>query len=118
MKRIVVAVIMIVSLGGCGETSDPQQVGGGALGQANRVAIEANLREAATAAATYAGTSGTGNFVGMDGAKLMNNGFVPDPGITVSVASATAIGYCLEGTDGTLVLHLNSSEGGPVDGPC
>ena len=118
MKRLSAALIILASLISCSESSDPQVVGGGALQEANRVAIEANLREAATAATSYASTNGTGSYDGMDGGKLMNNGFVPDAGITVTVASAAGSSYCLEGTDGTLVLHIATGGMAPTDGPC
>jgi type IV pilus assembly protein PilA len=81
------------------------------------------LKNAATAAESYATGDAQGNFSGLngdDGTILSDEGFKPSPGVTISVA-ATSSKYCVTATHSRLeagdewrVATYNSDGGSPT----
>jgi type IV pilus assembly protein PilA len=90
-------------------------------------AQQSALKNAATAAESYATSQTAGSYVGLqgdDGTLLAAEGYSPVAGVTLSVA-ATASTYCVTATHANLaaahawqVATYNSNEGQPDAGAC
>jgi type IV pilus assembly protein PilA len=77
------------------------------------------LKNAATAAESYATGQPAGTYVGLDPAALVAEGFSNVAGVTITVPSATATAYCIVATHANLTGHAwtvatyDSDEGEP-----
>ena len=83
------------------------------------------LKNAATAAESYATSQPAGTYAGLDPDALVDEGFSPVTGVTVTVDSATGTGYCLEAEHANLpdahpwdTAHYDSDDGEPLSGAC
>jgi type IV pilus assembly protein PilA len=83
------------------------------------------LKNAATAAESYATGQPAGTYSGLDPADLTAEGYSSVAGVTIAVTTATANEYCLTATHANLdaahawqVATYDSDEGEPSSGNC
>ncbi|MEZ5118061.1 MAG: hypothetical protein R2737_17510 [Candidatus Nanopelagicales bacterium] len=106
------ALLAAVAVSGCGG-GDPVSPLVEQTDRANLAALESDLRAAALGMETAFAETGSYPTV-----TAQIPGFVPSGGVQVTVARATADGFCLEGTvDGSDPMHVESS-GALTAGPC
>jgi hypothetical protein len=82
--------------------------------QAQAVALQARLVQAAQAGNVYFAQSGTFAGLSADAMRALDPALDP----TVVVAWSTPTDYCVQVSEGTTSAHLQASRGSPETGPC